>query len=160
MTLSSEELIAGSALTYEVEVPPAILHPANGRDPAVGGAIRVRPLTVDDLQTITRAAKESDSLVATLMVQRAVVEPELTIAEVAAMHVGLVQFLLDRVNEVSGISTSAEQLLEAVDAPLSRATFLLSERFGWTPQEVGELTLGQVLLHLRLLSERARPPAR
>jgi hypothetical protein len=160
VTLSSEELIAGSTLTYDVEVPPAILHPANGTEPAVGGSVRLRPLTVGDLQTITRAAKDSDSLVATLMVQRAVVEPELTIAEVAAMHVGLVQFLLERVNDVSGISTSTEQLLEAVDAPLSRATFLLSERFGWTPQEVGELTLGQVLLHLRLLSERARPPAR
>jgi hypothetical protein len=160
VTLSSEELIAGSTLTYDVVVPPAILHPANGTEPAVGGSVRLRPLTVGDLQTITRAAKDSDSLVATLMVQRAVVEPELTIAEVAAMHVGLVQFLLERVNDVSGISTSTEQLLEAVDAPLSRATFLLSERFGWTPQEVGELTLGQVLLHLRLLSERARPPAR
>lgn len=160
MILSSEELIAGSTLTFDVEVPPAILHPANGSEPAIGGSVRLRPLTVGDLQSITRAAKESDSLVATLMVQRALVEPELTIAQVVSMHVGLVQFLLERVNDVSGISTSADQLVELVDAPLARATFLLSERFGWTPQEVGELTLGQVLLHLRMLSERARPAAR
>ena len=159
MTLSSEELVAGSTLTYDVEVPPAILHPGNGTTPAGDGSVRVRPLTVGDLQTITRAAKESDSLVATLMVQRALVEPELTIAEVSAMHVGLVQFLLERINEVSGISTTAEQIAEAVDAPLSRAMFLLAERFGWTPQEVGELTIGQVLLHLKLLSERSRPAA-
>ena len=53
-----------------------------------------------------------------------------------------------------------EQLSAAVDAPLSKATFLLAERFGWTPQEVGELTLGQVLLNLKLLSERSRPAAR
>jgi hypothetical protein len=158
--LSSEELVAGSALTYEVEVPPAIMHPGNGATAPVPGSVRLRPLTIGDLQTITRAAKESDSLVATLMVQRALVEPELTIAQVASMHVGLVQFLLARINDASGISATAEQLAEVVDAPLSKATFLLSERFGWTPHEVGELTLGQVLLHLKLLSERARPAGR
>ncbi len=159
MTLSSEELVAGSALTFAVEVPPAILQPGNGASAPVSGTVRIRPLTVGDLQTITRAAKESDTLVATLMVQRAVVEPELTVAEAASMHVGLVQFLLDRINEASGIVTTADQLTEAVDAPLSKATFLLAERFGWTPQEVGELTVGQVLLHLKLLGERA-PNAR
>ena len=155
MILSGEELVAGSALSYEVEVPPAVLHPGNGASPSAPGSVRVRPLTVGDLQTITRAAKESDSLVATLMVQRALVEPELTIAQVSSLHVGLVQFLLERINEVSGISTTADQLAAAADAPIAQATFLLAERFGWTPQEVGELTLGQVLLHLRLLREHA-----
>ena len=155
--LTGEELVAGSTVTYEAEVPPAILHPGNGTEPSVAGTVRLRPLTVHDLQTITRAAKDSDSLVATLMVQQALVEPELTVAQVSSMHVGLVQFLLGQVNEVSGISTTAEQLEEAVDAPLSKATYLLAERFGWTPQEVGELTLGQVLLNLKLLSERSRP---
>jgi len=159
--LSSEELVAGGVLTYEIEVPPAVLRPGEGNgNGAVAGTVRVRPLTVADLQTITRAARESDSLMATLMVQQAVVEPELTIAQVTSFHIGLVQFLLERINEVSGITTTVEQLTEAVDAPLSKATFLLSERFGWTPKEVGELTLGQVLLHLRLLGERARPAAR
>jgi hypothetical protein len=162
--LSGDELIAGSALTFEVEVPPAVLHPGNAGPSANGtgplpGSVRLRPLTVADLQTITRAAKESDSLTATLMVQRALVEPELTIAQVSSLHIGLVQFLLERVNEVSGIVTSVESLEAAVDAPLSRATYLLAERFGWTPQEVGELTLGQVLLNLKLLGERARTAA-
>jgi hypothetical protein len=160
VTLSGEELAAGRTLTFEVEVPTAVLRPGNGASPPAPGSVRVRPLTVGDLQTITRAAKESDSLVATLMVQRALVEPELTIAQVSSLHVGLVQFLLERINEVSGISTTVESLAEAVDAPLARATFLLAERFGWTPQEVGELTLGQVLLNLRLLREHGQPAAR
>jgi len=157
--LTGEELVAGGALTYEVEVPPDVLHPGNG-DGAVPGTVRVRPLTVGDLQGIMRAAKENDSLVATLMVQRAVVEPELTIAQVTQLHVGLVQFLLERINEVSGIATTADQLAAAVDAPIAKATFLLAERFGWTPQEVGELTLGQVLLNLRLLRDHGQPAAR
>jgi len=154
--LTGEELVAGSALTYEVEVPPAILHPRDGADPSVPATVTLRPLTVGDLQTITRAAKESDTLVAALMVQQSLVDPRLSVTEVSSLHIGLVQFLLEQVNEVSGMATSAELLDDAVDAPLSRATFLLAEHFGWTPEEVGKLTLGQVLLNLRLLGERAR----
>ena len=123
--------------------------------------MRLRPLTVGDLQTITRAAKESDSLVATLMVQQALVEPELTVAQVSSMHVGLVQFLLEQVNEVSGISTTVGAAGRGGRrAALARRRTCSRERFGWTPQEVGELTLGQVLLNLKLLSERSRPQGR
>jgi hypothetical protein len=161
VTLSAEELLAGGSLTFEVEVPPAVLGPADASEgPDVPRTVRLRPLTVDDLQTITRAAKESDSLVATLMVQRALVEPELTIAEVMSMHVGLMQYLLERVNEVSGIATTGAQLSDAVEAPLAKATHVLAEEFGWTPQEVGELTLGQVLLHLKMLGEQRQPAHR
>jgi hypothetical protein len=159
VTLTAEELLAGSGLTFEVEVPPHVLRPRDGASagPEVPTTVRLRPLTVSDLQTITRAARESDSLTGALMVQRAIVEPELTIAEVTTMHVGLLQFLLERVNEVSGVTVNAAEVAQAVDAPLAKATFVLAEEFGWTPQEVGELTLGQVLLHLKMLGERARP---
>ena len=117
--------------------------------------VRLRPLTVRDLQLISRAAKESDSLTATLMVQRALVEPEMSVAQVAALHVGLVQFLLQHVNQISGITTTAEQTEEAMQAPLAKAAFILAREFGWTPQQVSELTLGQVLLHLQMLREKA-----
>ena len=36
--LSPEELLAGSGLTYEVQVPPSVLHPANGAGAAKAGA--------------------------------------------------------------------------------------------------------------------------
>ena len=101
-----------------------------------------------------RAAKESDSLLGTLMVQRALVEPALSVADVTALHVGLVQYLLREVNRISGIDATSEELAEVKDAPLARAAFILAREFGWTPEEIGELTLGQVLLHLQLLDER------
>jgi hypothetical protein len=150
--LSPEELLAGSGLTYEVQVPAEVLRPGNG---AAGGArstVRLRPLTVSDLQLVTRAARENDSLVGVLMVQRALVEPEMSIPQVAGMHVGLLQFLLGEVNRISAIAVSDAEVAAAAAAPLSRAAFVLAREYGWTPQQVSELTLGQVLLHLEMLS--------
>jgi hypothetical protein len=180
--LSAEELLAGSSLTFEVDIPPALLPARNGRAPgstapsgsvpegqrgsrdaALPGSegarhtVRLRPLTVHDLQLITRAAKESDALVGTLMVQRALVEPEMSVAQVGALPIGLAQFLLQEVNRISGIATTPETLSDVAEAPLAKATFVLAREFGWTPQQVQELTLGQVLLHLRMLQERSRP---
>ena len=156
MKLTAEELLAGAGLTYEVEVPPALLPPA---PPGVNGAprsVRLRPLTVHDLQLIARASRESDTLSATLLVQRALVEPALAVAQVAALPAGLVQFLVRQVNQVSGLSVADDELSDAAGAPLAKAAFVLAREFGWTPQQVNELTLGQVLLHLQLLRERNR----
>ncbi len=154
--LTAEELLAGSSLTFEVEIPPDVLHP--GQDPGTADApqtVRLRPLAVRDLQLISRAAKEQDQLTATLMVQRALVEPEMSVAQVAALHVGLVQFLLNEVSHISGITATTEALSATSEAPLAKAAFVLAREFGWTPQEVNELTLGQVLLHLQMLKEQA-----
>ena len=156
--LSAEELLAGSGLTFEIEVPGEVLNPGQGPAAADGSRkVKLRPLTVRDLQLISRAAKESDVLVATLMVQRALVEPEMSVAELSTMHIGLVQFLVNQVNQISGIETTPGQLSDAVEAPLAKAAFVLAQAYGWTPQEVNELTLGQVLLHLQMLQGRTAP---
>lgn len=152
--LSAEELLAGSELEYEVEVPGELVRPNGGsRDAGDPDTVRLRPLTVRDLTLVTRAARENDELVATLMVQRALVEPALSVAEVARMPVGLVEFLLDQVNRLSGIATPAEEIEEAATAPLARAAHLLAQEFGWTPQQVSDMTLGQILLHLGMLDD-------
>jgi hypothetical protein len=153
--LSAEDLLAGGSLTHTVVVPAAVLQPSGGEVSGLSadGTVRLQPLVVKDLQLIARAAKENDALTATLMVQRALVEPALTVAQVAALHVGLVQFLLDQVNHISGITTAAEQVSTAMEAPLAKAAFVLAKSFGWTPQQVSELTLGQILLHLQMLKE-------
>jgi hypothetical protein len=154
--LTAEELLAGSSLTFEVELPGRVLQPENGGEGVAitDRAVRLRPLTVADLQLVSRAAKESDSLLGSLMVQRALVEPELSVAEVAALHVGLVQYLLGEVNRISGIDASSDAFAELRNAPLAKAAYVLAREFGWTPEEIGELTLGQVLLHLQMLDEQ------
>lgn len=148
--LSADELLAGGALTHEVSVPPALLGPAAPAD----GRVRLRPLAVRDLTLIARAAKDNDQLLSALMVQAALDEPRLTLAQVNALPVGLLEFLLREVNRVSGITLGADSLSAAAADPLVRAAHLLSAEFGWTPDDIAGLTLGQVLLHLELIRER------
>lgn len=148
--LSADELLAGGALTHEVTVPPALLGPAAPPD----GRVRLRPLTVRDLTLIARAAKDNDQLLSALMVQASLDEPRLTLAQVNAMPVGLLEFLLGEVNRVSGISLPDGAVRDAAADPLVRAAHLLSAEFGWTPDQVAGLTLGQMLVHLELIRER------
>ena len=152
--LTPEELLAGADLTYELEIPAHVLQPDPDKElPEKPLVVRLRPLNVRDLQLITRAAREKDNLTATLMVKQALVEPELSATQIGAMHVGLVQYLLAQVNRISGITTTADELSRQAEAPLARAAHILACEYGWTPSQVNELTLGQVLLHLQMLHE-------
>lgn len=149
--LSADELLAGANLTFDVDVPPELVpSDRNG----VAGSVRLRPLAVRDLQLIARAAKESDALAAVLMVQAALLEPKLSLPQTNALPVGLLQFLLGEVNRISGIDADGPSVQRAAGDPLLRAAFLLAREFGWTPEQVGGLTLGQILVHLELLKER------
>ena len=145
--LTAEHLLAGSTLIEEVEIPKRLLGDVDGEDRQV----RLKPLSVHDLRLIHRAARESDELTAALMVQRALVEPELTLQQVSTMSAGLLQFLLQHVNRISGIHVSEEELADAMQDPLAQGSFQLAREFGWTPEQIGDLTLGQMLMHLRML---------
>ena len=154
--LTADELLAGSALSFEVSVPAALVEPGRA---GLAGKVRLRPLTVRDLQLISRAAKDSDSLAGALMVHTAVQEPALSLAQVNALPLGLMEFLLAEVNRASGLAVAPATLETAAGQPIARAAHLLARHFGWTPQQIGELTLGQILLHLQMLRDEARPDA-
>ena len=44
-------------------------------------------------------------------------------------------------------------MIRANDAPLAWASFRLARAFGWTPQEVQALTMGQISLYLNFLDQ-------
>ncbi len=155
-SLSAEELLAGSETTHTVEIPAAVLKPEDALDGAEPGEVVLRPLNVRDIQRITQAAKEQQILTSVLMVQQALIRPKLTVEQVGSLSAGLVQFLLAKVNAVSGLSLDGDDLEQAVRAPLARACFILSREFGWTPAQCSELTLGQVLLYLEMLARGDR----
>lgn len=148
MTLTSEELLAGGSLTHEVAIPHELVT-SNGRGP-LDAHVTLRPLTVLDLQRIGRAAREDESLSAALMIQQSLVEPSLDVDQIGRLPAGLARFLVDRINSISGINTPRNALEELVQAPLAKACFILGKEFGWTPEEVSGLTIGQILLYLEM----------
>lgn len=161
--LTAEELMAGARVTFDVDLPGPLVALAGELGRADGGSsgrrVRLRPLTVKDIQLIARAARDDDVLTSALMVQQAVVEPVLKAEQVAELPGGLVRFLVERINEVSGLSTNEDELRELTDSPLVQAFFVLAREFNWTPQQVRELTVGQVLGYLEMINQARRPEA-
>jgi hypothetical protein len=159
MFVTPEELLAGKEITYDIDIPADILHPTLEDQPVTSesaGQIRLRPLTVKDVQLIAKAAKDDEVLTSVLMIQRAVVEPPLKQHQIADMPSGLVGFLVDRINRISGLSTTEDELQELADAPIVRAFFVLAKEFNWTPEQVREMTVGQILGYLELLNQTKR----
>lgn len=152
MTLTAEELLAGGSLTHEVDVPAELLG-TNGNSPQ-DARLRLRPLTVQDLQRISKAAREDENLSAALMIQQALIEPQLRFEQVSQMPAGLARFLVEKINAISGISTPQNALEELVQAPLAKACFVLAKEFGWTPEQVSGMTIGQILLYLQMAQTR------
>lgn len=155
-TLTAEDLLAGAGLTHEIALPVELLRGADGTGERA--VVVLRPLTVKDLQTIAKAAREDAGLSSALMIQQALVEPALTHAQVLNLPAGLARFLVDRINELSGLTTTADALTEHVQAPLARACFILAREFGWTPEEVSGMTIGQILLYLQMIRNEGGQP--
>lgn len=147
MPLTADELLAGSGLTHEVDIPVELL-PADGD--GLAGTVTLRPLTVRDVQRIARAARDDHELGAALMVRQALVDPEVTAEQAQRLPAGLARFLVDRINAVSGMDTPRDRLGELVQEPLAKACFVLADEFGWTPEDVSGMTIGQILLYLEM----------
>ncbi|HEX2051770.1 MAG TPA: hypothetical protein VHJ34_14225 [Actinomycetota bacterium] len=146
--LTAQELLAGAGATFRVALPEH-LH--------AGGEVVLRPLVLADVVRLHKAARDDDQLASALMVQRALVEPALTVEEVHRLPAGLAEFLLAEVNRVSGLSLTGDELGELVHQPLARACVVLGREFGWTPDECAALTVGQVLLYIEMLARGERP---
>ncbi len=150
-TLTAEELLAGSEQAHTVTIPAGYLT----RDNGAPAEVVLQPLNVRSLQLIVKATRNAPSHTAALMIQHALIEPKLSAHQVAALPAGLARFLVNEINRISGLATSADELDEYVQAPLARACFVLAREFGWTPEEVSGLTIGQILLYLKMAQPEA-----
>jgi hypothetical protein len=160
--LTAEELLAGGSASHTVQVPASLLRPegsGNGAGAGIAGEVVLRPLLVRDVERVVKAAREQRVLTSVLTVHQALVSPRLSVEQVGSLPAGLVQYLAERVNAISGLSLGEDDLERAVKAPLAKACFILAREFGWTPKECSELTVGQVLLYLEMLAREERPGA-
>lgn len=164
--LTADALLASGSATHAVRIPSSVLRASATGDVGVGvggdtdaGEVTLRPLLVRDLDRVVRAAREQRVLASVLMVQQSLVAPKMSVEQVGDLPAGVVQFLADKVNAISGLTVDGDELERAVRAPLARACFILAREFGWTPSECSELTVGQVLLYLEMIArdERLEP---
>jgi hypothetical protein len=158
MSLSVDDLLLAGGTTHRVAIPGRVLDPG-GADDAPAGEVVLRPLRLADLARIAKAARDDGHLTGLLMVQQSLVEPALNIDQANRLHAGLVQHLLQEVNRISGLAMSADELEQAVQAPLAKACFTLAREFGWSPEQCANLSVGQVLLYLEMAA-RDRAAAR
>lgn len=153
MTLTTEDLLFSAEITHSITIPPHILDPAaTGQEaPPEPATVELRPLRLIDLQRIQKAGQNQNYLTSVLMVQQALVAPQMTLDQVNHLHAGLVQFLLQETNRISGLGMAGDELQQTVQAPLAKACFILAREFGWTPEQCAGLTMGQILLYLEML---------
>ena len=157
MLITPEELLAGKELTYDVPVPLSVLAVGEGTQPnSEAKKIRLRPLTIKDVQLIAKAAQDDEVLTSELMIHRAVVEPKLKQNEISEMPGGLVRFLVEHINRISGLGAGADELKEMAGSPIVQAFFVLAKEFNWTPQQVKQMTVGQIIGYLELLNNTKR----
>jgi len=152
--LSAQDLLAGGHLVHSVAIPEAVLRPRasndgdEGESSGAAGVVRLRPLSVGTLTLISRAARDDAGLVPLLMIKESLVEPVVSLEQVRQMHIGLVDFLVGQINLISGLGPDGEAYEEAIHSPLGQTHLLLAKHFGWTPEQVAQLTPAQVMVYL------------
>jgi len=145
--LTAQDLLAGASVTHEVEVPHEILRPGSTEKDGPS-AVRLRPLSVGALALISRASREDPALIPLLMIKEAMLEPAVTLEQIRAMHIGLVHFLIEQINLISGLGPGGQSLEDTAASSLGRSHILLARHFGWTPEQVAQLTPAQVGVYL------------
>ena len=146
--LSAQDLLAGGKLVHEVAVPPEVLSPRSAVPLAEARTVRLRPLSVGTLALISRASREEPSLVPLLMIKESMAEPAITLDQARQMHIGLVHFLTGEINLISGLTPDGDSHADVMSSPLTTTHVMLARHFGWTPEQVSQLTPGQVMVYL------------
>lgn len=147
VSATAEDLLLGSKAIHSVTIPARVARPGDAKS-ANDLLVRLRPLTVESLSLIAKAARENASLIPILSLHQALVEPKMTVEQVKNLHIGLVQFLMEEINRISGLTVDGKVISDSVNDPAIRANLLLAKHFGWTPEQVSQLTPGQVAVYL------------
>uniref|UniRef100_A0A0C1RQ20 Uncharacterized protein n=1 Tax=Tolypothrix bouteillei VB521301 TaxID=1479485 RepID=A0A0C1RQ20_9CYAN len=141
--------MAGSKIIYDIEIPYEILAPgADSRDEVQSGKVRLKPLNLVTMTLISRAARDDVTLVPVLTIKESLVEPAMGLEQIRQMHIGLVHFLISKINLISGLDSNGNVLENTLNSPLGKTHILLAKHFGWTPEQVSQLTPGQVAIYL------------
>jgi len=98
LNLTPEDLLAGAMGRYDVTIPAEILKSGQAL------TVQLKPLTIGAFQLIMKAAKNDAGLIPLLMIKESLVAPVMSLEQVRAMHLGLVNFLIANIREISGLA--------------------------------------------------------
>ena len=103
--LTADDLLAGAALVFDVAVPPQLLRPGQESDLPASDAlvVQLQPLTIGTLQLIMRASRQDPGMIPLLMIKESLVNPALSLDQVRAMPLGLVNFFIAQIRHLSGL---------------------------------------------------------
>ncbi len=106
--LTPEDLLAGAAVTHDLVIPPHVLHPGvndqEHRQETKEMIVQLRPLTIGVFQLIMKATRQDPNLIPLLMIKESLVQPALSLEQVKQLHLGLVNFLIAHIREISGLT--------------------------------------------------------
>lgn len=108
MQLSPEDLLAGASITFDVLIPHNVLHPGSIQsptgEPRQDMVVQLCPLTIGTFQLIMKAARNDPALIPLLMIKESLVQPAMSLEQVKQLHLGLVNFLIQNIREISGLT--------------------------------------------------------
>ncbi len=104
LKLTPEDLLTGADATFDVTIPSDILHPGDSSTNGQESMVQLRPLSIGSFQLILKAAKDDPGMIPLLMIKESLVEPQMSLPQIKKMHLGLVEFLLAQVRQISGLT--------------------------------------------------------
>lgn len=104
--LTPEELLAGGNAVFDILIPAEILNPGenNKKSAEREMAVQIKPLTIETFQLIMKASKNDHSIIPLLMIKAALIKPELSLDKIKKFNLGLVNFLIGRIRNISGLT--------------------------------------------------------
>ena len=107
LQLTPEDLLAGAAVTFDIAVPHSVLRPGengNLKENERELIIQLRPLTIGAFQLIMKATKHDTGLIPLLMIKESLVQPVLSLEQIKQLHLGLINFLIGHIRQISGLT--------------------------------------------------------
>jgi hypothetical protein len=108
MQLTPEDLLIGASITFDVAIPHNVLHPGGNQsltdEHQQNMIVQLRPLTIGTFQLIMKAARNEPALIPLLMIKESLVQPVMSLEQVKQLHLGLVNFLIQNIREISGLT--------------------------------------------------------
>jgi hypothetical protein len=94
-----DDLLAGASVTFDIPVPADLLQRSTG-----DLTVQLRPVTIGAFQLIMKAARQDDGLIPLLLIKEALVQPVLSLEQIKQLPLGLVNYLIAHIREISGLS--------------------------------------------------------